>query len=109
MKNIIKMENALGGKGCVTLECLLNEKQLNNKCGLYAHAIIEPGSTLGYHEHHGEAEAYYILSGKGLYNDNGKTFEVKAGDVVYCADGSGHGIDCIGNETLHFMALIIKA
>ena len=55
MKNIVKMENACGGKGCVTLECLLDEKQLNNKCGLYAHAIIEPGSTLGYHEHHGEA------------------------------------------------------
>ena len=46
MKNIVKMENACGGKGCVTLECLLDEKQLNNKCGLYAHVIIEPGSTL---------------------------------------------------------------
>ena len=44
---------------------ILGEKELNGKCGLYAEVVIEPGCSLGYHEHHGESETYYILSGEG--------------------------------------------
>ncbi len=39
---------------------------------------LEPGCSLGYHEHHGESETYYIIQGQGEYNDNGKYRPVKA-------------------------------
>ena len=68
---IKKVENMHGGEGHVIIKRLLDEKQLNGKCGLYAEVTIEPGCSLGYHEHHGESETYYILSGKGIYSDNG--------------------------------------
>ena len=61
---------------------LLDEKQLNGKCGLYAEVTIEPGCSLGFHEHHGESETYYILSGKGIYSDNGTLRMVEEGDVT---------------------------
>lgn len=109
MKKTVNLENAFGGKGIVSLEMLLDEKQLNQKCNLYAHATIKPGCSLGFHEHHGEAEAYYILAGKGTYDDNGKTSEVGPGDVTYCPDGSGHAITCLGDKPLEFMALIIRS
>lgn len=38
---------------------------------------IEPGCSLGYHEHHNESETYYILRGEGDYNDNGVIRPVK--------------------------------
>ena len=53
-----------GGKGHVIIEHLLGEKELDGKCGLYAKVTIEPNCTLGFHEHHGETETYYILSGE---------------------------------------------
>ena len=68
---------------------------------------IEPGCSLGYHEHHGESETYYILSGKGDYNDNGTVRPVKAGDITYTPNGCGHGLENTGDENLVFMALII--
>ena len=49
------------------------------------------------------------MSGKALYTDNGKTYEVKAGDTTFCADGESHGIENIGDEDLNFIALIIKS
>lgn len=75
---IQRIENMCGGNGHVFLKPILNEKQLNGKCGLYAEVTLEPGCSLGYHEHHGESETYYILSGKGIYSDNGELRMVEA-------------------------------
>ena len=104
---IKKVENMHGGEGHVIIKRLLDEKQLNGKCGLYAEVTIEPGSSLGYHEHHGESETYYTLSGKGIYSDNGTLRMVEAGDVTFTPDGKGHAMTNSGDEDLVFMALII--
>lgn len=104
---IKKVENMHGGEGHVIIKRLLDEKQLNGKCGLYAEVTIEPGCSLGYHEHHGESETYYILSGKGIYSDNGTLRMVEAGDVTFTPDGKGHAMTNSGDENLVFMALII--
>ena len=80
---IQRIENMCGGNGHVFLKPILNEKQLNGKCGLYAEVTLEPGCSLGYHEHHGESETYYILSGKGIYSDNGELRMVEAGDMTF--------------------------
>ncbi|MCI8631960.1 MAG: cupin domain-containing protein [Lachnospiraceae bacterium] len=106
MKTVV-MEEAYGGKGNVVLKHLLDEKQLNGKCGLYAEVTIAPGCSLGYHEHHHESETYFIIKGQGNYNDNGSIRPVKAGDVTFTPDGCGHGIENTGDEDLVFMALII--
>lgn len=105
---IDKVKKMAGGKGHVIIEHLLGEAELDGKCGLYAKVTIEPGCTLGFHEHHGETETYYILSGEGSYNDGEKSFPVKTGDVTFCPDGSGHALDNTGDTDLVFMALIIK-
>lgn len=101
------VKNMAGGDGEVTIKRILGEKELNGKCGLYAWVTIQPGSSLGYHEHKNESETYYILSGTAEYNDNGTTRTVKAGDVTYTPDGCGHALKPIGNEPVVFMALII--
>ena len=86
---------------------ILGEKELNGKCGLYAQVTIEPGCSLGYHEHHNESETYYILSGQGDYDDNGTVRPVKTGDVTFTPDNHGHGLKNTGDTDLVFMALII--
>lgn len=105
--NVERVENMCGGKGHVIIKHILGEKELNGKCGLYAEVTIEPGCTLGYHEHHGESETYYILSGEGEYDDNGTKRMVKAGDVTHTPDGCGHALANTGDTDLVFMALII--
>ncbi len=104
---IIKKEHACGGKGFITVKRLLDEKQLNGKCGLFNEVTIAPGNSLGYHEHHHESETYYILAGEGEYDDNGTKRMVKAGDVTFTADNQAHGIENTGTVDLVFMALII--
>ena len=75
-------EHMRGGKGHVIMKHLLGEKELNGKCRIYAEITLEPGCEIGYHEHHNESETYYIISGQGVYNDNGTNRPVSAGDIT---------------------------
>ena len=61
---IRREEHMAGGNGHVIIKEILDAEQLNGKCGLYAQVTLEPGCSLGYHEHHGESETYYILQGQ---------------------------------------------
>ena len=97
------------GVGEVLIEKILDE-ELADKCGLYARVTIPAGSVLGYHEHHGNGENYFVLSGEAIYDDNGVKRVVKAGDRTWTPSGTGHGLDnSQGAEDLVFMALIVKA
>lgn len=97
----------MGGKGHIVKNTLLTEDQMNSKNRIFAEMTLEPDCSLGYHVHHGDAEAYYILSGEGEYDDNGVIRTVKAGDVTYTPDGKGHSLENKGSENLVFIALVI--
>lgn len=103
-----RVEHLWDGKGHVLMKKILGAEQMNGKCGLYAEVTLEPGCSLGYHEHHGESETYYFLSGQGEYNDNGTVRTVSAGDITFTPSGSGHGLENNSDSNLVFMALIIK-
>ena len=96
------------GVGEVLIEKILDE-ELADKCGLYARVTIPAGSVLGYHEHHGNGESYFVLSGEAIYDDNGVKRTIKAGDSTWTPDGCGHGVDnSQGKDPIVFMALIVN-
>lgn len=96
------------GNGEFYIEKIL-DKELGQKCSLYAKVIVPPKASVGYHEHHGDSESYYILEGEGVYDDNGEKRAVKAGDSTWTPDGFGHSIENTGDKDLVFMALIINS
>ncbi|MET0571697.1 MAG: cupin domain-containing protein, partial [Pedobacter agri] len=53
--------------------------------------ILKPGSSIGYHLQK-EDEIYYVISGYGNMQMNGKTLAVKPGDAILTRPGSFHGI-----------------
>ena len=99
--------NRFGGKGEVIGTKLLDMEQLQGKGRLFSHSILKPGCSIGYHQHNGDAETYYILKGEGIVNDNGTLVKVQAGDVVFTADGESHSIENTGTEDLEYIALIL--
>jgi len=69
--------------------------------------ILHPGSSIGYHLQK-EDEIYYILSGRGEMQMNGKSFEVKEGDAILTRPGSSHGLKQTGEDDLVIMINYIK-
>ena len=106
-REIVKVEHVNGGEGYILKEGLLSAEQLGDHCKMFTRVTIPAGCELGYHEHFGETETYYILSGSGIYNDNGKEVPAEAGDVFFCKDGDGHGLKNTGMYDLSFAALIL--
>ena len=45
---------------------------------MYTEVVMPEGSDLAFHVHEGESETYYILTGTGIYNDNGTKYPVKS-------------------------------
>lgn len=80
----------------------------NPKLRTFALARLKAGEEVELHKHEDECEYYYIISGTGIYNDNGKNIEVLPGTVTFTPSGESHGIKNNGEEMLEFIALIIR-
>ena len=67
---------------------------------------LEPGSSIGFHDHEKNSEIIYIISGKAdfLY-DNG-TEEAVSGECHYCPKGHSHSMINNGSEDLVFFAVV---
>lgn len=96
-----------GGKGSVEIIHILNKEEMKGKVRLFAKIVLNPGCSIGLHEHVDEEEAYYIIKGKGMVTDNGQTLPVQAGDVILTGDGSSHAIENTGDEPLEFIAVVM--
>lgn len=109
-KTVIHKPAPFDGVGEITVRNLLNgDSEMSGKGRVFGHTTVYPGSAIGYHVHHGDSETYYILSGTGRYNDNGTISMVTSGDVTYTVPGEGHGIECVGEEPIEMIALILYA
>ena len=64
------------------VEKLLPEERLGGN-NLFARITVFPGREIDYHEHHGETETYHIISGEGVYSDNGGSAEITAYNYLF--------------------------
>ena len=95
------------GKGLIHIKELTDKEGLYNHGRLFAHVTVDPGCSIGYHDHQHETEFYYIIKGEGVFNDDGKEVLVHAGDI--CATGCGkfHGLENKTDEPVELIALIV--
>lgn len=100
-------EGVQGGKGKGDFTTLVSPEELRGHGRLFSRIALEKGASIGEHDHTNDFEVYYILSGKGLVNDNGEEVVVEAGDVIYTADGAKHSIENIGDDVLDFLAVVL--
>ena len=76
-KQSVRKPAPFNGVGEITVRSLLNgPEEMSQKGRVFGHTTVYPGSAIGYHIHTGDSETYYILSGKGKYNDNGTFVEI---------------------------------
>ena len=103
----INTESNAAGDIKLDLSNLADFSGKNSKLRTFALAQLKPGEEVEFHVHNGESESYYILSGQGIYNDNGTESVIFPGTVTFTPSGSGHGIRNTGTQMLEFIALIL--
>lgn len=94
-----------GGKGNVSIRRLLDNLVISNS-NMIALIELEPYASIGEHYHHDDSEIYYIVEGKGIFNDNGEEFDVKKGDFCNITKGMKHGLINNSGEKLVLLAIV---
>ncbi len=104
----IEVKKLFNGAGEAVMHRILNgADEMYGKGRVFSHLHLKPGCEVGWHVHQGDGETYYILRGRGLYNDNGTEVEVGPGDVTFVDSGEGHALLNNGEEELEAIALIL--
>ena len=103
---IEEKEHMREGEGSTHLTYLLDGSTQKN-ARMFAEITLNPGCSIGYHQHISETEYYFILSGEGIVNDDGKEAPVKKGDSIITGNGASHSIKNTGSIPLVFHAVII--
>ena len=96
-----------GGPGKALHTVLMTKDDIQGKGRVFNQVRLVPGAAIGKHTHTGDFEVYYILSGKGMYDDNGTEVEVGPGDVMLCRDGESHSLLNTGTENLELLAVVL--
>lgn len=100
-------EKMRGGNGQVQLMHIFNSDEFKGKCRMFSQITLEPGCSIGKHEHDQEEEIYYILSGNGIADDNGQLVEIGPGDAIKTGGGEFHSITNNGTEPMTFLAVVL--
>ena len=100
-------QNMRGGKGSVAMTHILENKEFYGKGRIFAKVTLKPGCSVGLHKHEGDFEAYFVIKGEGMYNDNGNIYPIHVGDLALCDDGQSHGLENTVTEDLEVVALIL--
>jgi lysophospholipase L1-like esterase/mannose-6-phosphate isomerase-like protein (cupin superfamily) len=69
--------------------------------------VLHRGAGIGLHQHHKD-EIYYVLSGHGIYELDGKAQAVHAGDAMLTRPGSTHAIRQDGEEDLVLLIMYAR-
>jgi len=101
------IESMRDGNGEVQVTHILEKNEFNNKGRLFARNLLKPGTSIGFHQHVGDFESYYIIKGEGVLDDNGIKKPIKAGDLGYTENGQGHSIENTANTDLEFISLVL--
>jgi len=99
-------ERLRDGEGTSRFIHLLDSSNEKN-ARLFAEITLNPGCSIGYHQHDSETEYFFILSGNGTVNDDGKEILVNQGDSIITGNGASHSIKNTGSVPLIFHAVIV--
>ena len=108
-KESCTVRTKMGGTGVgeVYVYDIISKEEFRGHGRMYAKVVLPPGSSIGWHQHVGETEPYYILSGEGDFTDtDGTVTKVHAGDICTIEVGGWHSLINNGTEDLALIALI---
>ncbi len=101
-------ENMRGGSGTVRIEHFWKKDELKGPTRLLAKLTLEPGTSIGFHEHVNEEEVFVVVRGRGRVTDGDTVAEVEEGDTILTGDGAGHAVEALGDVPLELIAVIVQ-
>ncbi len=98
----IRIPEFCGGTGSAVLTPPFERGTLT---GNVVVVTLEPGNTVGEHEHTDDSDLYYVLDGEIIMIEDGQEYVCHRGDVEYCTPGHTHGAVNRSDKPASFLAV----
>lgn len=102
------VQNMCGGDGDVVLHHAFHGNEITSKICACCTVTLQPGCSVGPHEHHTDDEIYYIISGHGIVEEGNGPVPVGPGDAILTGNGGTHQIANTAEEPLVFLAVVVQ-
>lgn len=112
----IYSENHRGGTGMTTFYTCLSpaypviEKSVGPDDHITWVGLVEvaPGASIKEHVHDEDEEVYIVVSGRGVYTEDGEDTPIEEKDVLILRRGHSHGMRNTGDTPLVFYAVVAR-
>jgi len=88
----IEVEAPKGGEGKLFRWDYIKEHIPCSKLSTFSYLELEPGASIGKHQHTDNFEVYYFLEGSGRAFDDDNECLTEAGDMLITEYGSSHAL-----------------
>ncbi len=96
----LKAEVIHEGEGLCKHSVVFTEEEMHAPVRFINYTVIPPSASFGLHKHGNDNEFYVILSGEGIYQEDGVETKVKKGDIIMNAPFGNHGIRNTSDENM---------
>ena len=97
--------NRCGGTGTITVHQFLDREDMQAK-GMGCTRLVFPvGASIGVHQHVDSVEQYYVVSGNGIFHDDGEDKPISAGQIGVMRPGGYHGISNTGKTEMEVVSV----
>ncbi len=96
---------AHGGRGKILFKRVFHGNDLEGCFNFVDYAELPPGTSIGRHRHGEDQEFYLVLQGRGTMELDGKTFEVKPGDIIMNRPNGVHSLKNDSREVLRIFVV----
>lgn len=107
METVVR-ENLKGGVGAVPQKILIRKDDL---AGYARHCVVmelNPGCSIGPHDHVNEAEFFYVLEGEVVTRCNGEDVPFRAGDASFTTgEGNEHRLENRSDRPAKLLAIVM--
>lgn len=102
-------EGLRGGEGSAEIFHILTQDELMGHGKMFAEVVLKPHSSIGWHQHVGDTEPYFIIEGEGVFVDDDKSrTTVKPGDACIIKVGQWHSLENNTDKDLALIALVVN-
>jgi quercetin dioxygenase-like cupin family protein len=101
-------ENVRGGEGTLIFHDFLTAEESYGAGKLFSRTVLPAGASIGEHQHEGEYEVYYVLTGTVDVLDDGGWTTLHTGDTHLCSSGESHAIRNFSTSEAEVLMLILR-
>jgi mannose-6-phosphate isomerase-like protein (cupin superfamily) len=106
-QNLMTYHRSHEGKGEIGVRMIWDHRDFQTHFGFLGHALLPPGTSVGYHRHDTIEEGYIIMQGSSLMTVDDETREVYPGDAIINRLGGSHGIYNHTTEPLEMFVVAV--